>query len=229
MNQNQLKDFAYHYYLQCELDSNQRPKKRFKTSKWTIALKEQLLEHSNLLSEKLGKPLEELTVEDIQPVSKNLRKFPKDCLQKLQEVMSTGTVKNNNWLETEDKIVLQFPGEKWAKVANIINETCHKGKKVRNGRSVKQRWFNHLNPELKKGPWTLNEDIKLIKLYLKFGKAWHNYTEEVKNRSRSSIISRVSSLESSARSKVTVEEDETSLFSALLKDKQEELKALNTG
>lgn len=36
----------------------------------------------------------------------------------------------------------------------------------------RERWFNHLDPDLKKGGWTEDEDSMLVDAQSKWGNAW---------------------------------------------------------
>lgn len=43
---------------------------------------------------------------------------------------------------------------------------------VRNGKQCRERWVNFLNPEIKKDPFTLREDIFLLEKRLEIGNKW---------------------------------------------------------
>ena len=45
---------------------------------------------------------------------------------------------------------------KWSVIAAAVNG--------RLGKQVRERWYNHLDPTLNKGPWTAEEDAKLVRL-----------------------------------------------------------------
>jgi len=42
----------------------------------------------------------------------------------------------------------------------------------RGGKSCRLRWFNHLHPDLKKGPIIEEEGQKIVELYAKIGPKW---------------------------------------------------------
>jgi hypothetical protein len=57
----------------------------------------------------------------------------------------------------EDKIIVDCMNsgtKKWSSIADKIEG--------RIGKQCRERWSNHLDPSLKKGDWTLEEDIALI-------------------------------------------------------------------
>jgi hypothetical protein len=67
--------------------------------------------------------------------------------------------------------------------------------KSRNGKQIRDRFINILDPEIKKGKFTDEEDDKLIKLYMKNGPRWayisnffpNRTADMIKNRFHSSI------------------------------------------
>lgn len=50
---------------------------------------------------------------------------------------------------------------KWKEIATYITG--------RNGKQCRERWYNHLRPDLKKGDWTTEEDEKVAWLHKKYG------------------------------------------------------------
>jgi len=48
---------------------------------------------------------------------------------------------------------------KWSNVASQIPQ--------RNGKQCRERWFNHLRPDIKKGGWTEDEDKAIVEHYIK--------------------------------------------------------------
>ena len=40
------------------------------------------------------------------------------------------------------------------------------------GKQCRERWFNHLDPSLKKGGWTEEEDAVLVEAQSKWGNSW---------------------------------------------------------
>lgn len=52
---------------------------------------------------------------------------------------------------------------KWTEISKDI--------RGRNGKQCRERWYNHLRPDLKKGDWTIDEDEKVALLQQKYGNA----------------------------------------------------------
>jgi myb proto-oncogene protein len=75
------------------------------------------------------------------------------CLHRWQKVLRPGLVKGA-WTNEEDALVTKLVGElglkKWSLIASQLNG--------RLGKQCRERWFNHLNPLIKKDNWTPEED-----------------------------------------------------------------------
>lgn len=54
---------------------------------------------------------------------------------------------------------------KWSDIAKLVP-----GNRI--GKQCRERWFNHLDPELKKSPWTEEEDEILISTQVIVGNSW---------------------------------------------------------
>ena len=60
----------------------------------------------------------------------------------------------------------------------------------RNGKQCRERWFNHLNPTLKHGPWTKEEDYQLIQCQSKLGNSWTKIATYLPGRSENDVKNR---------------------------------------
>ncbi|KAH0478246.1 MAG: uncharacterized protein KVP18_002239 [Porospora cf. gigantea A] len=113
-----------------------------------------------------------------------------------------------SWLVDEDKyltnLVGMFLGEgvkggqggrirtgvKWTKLAQAVNFYFHEGHDVRRGRQCRERWFNHLDPDLKKGEWTLQEDKQVRELHKLHGNRWSFIAAQLKGRTEHAVKNR---------------------------------------
>ena len=70
------------------------------------------------------------------------------------------------WLPREDEYLLQLievlQPKKWTHIAKELNTALYNGQKIKTPKQCRERWHNHLNPDLKKGNWTLDEDIYIL-------------------------------------------------------------------
>lgn len=107
------------------------------------------------------------------------------------------------WVDSEDLIlrdhVKQHSAKCWATAAAIINKCVHDGKEVRNGKHCRERWYNHLNPDLKsnihlEGNWSEDEDLKLLALHIDFGNCWSRISQQLQGRNENAVKNRYNSL-----------------------------------
>lgn len=62
----------------------------------------------------------------------------------------------------------------------------------RNPRQCRERWTNYVNPELKKDPWTTEEEELLLRKYNELGPRWHTIASFLGSRSTNQIKNRYS-------------------------------------
>lgn len=106
-----------------------------------------------------------------------------DCLTKWQTLSSPPVIKGKgSWTVEEDNILRdkrQEYGRKWAKIAAHLPG--------RQGKQCRERYVNHLDPELKKGEWTDDEEAILIALHEHHGNRWANIAKQLPGRSDNDI------------------------------------------
>eukprot|EP00946_MAST-07B_sp_MAST-7B-sp1_P002000 g2000.t1 len=141
--------------------------------------------------EKLKRAVEEHKYKNWKMIAK--KAFPDasrsdiQCLHRWKKVLRPG-LKKGPWTAEEDKLVrekvieLGLKGVKWSAVAQLVPG--------RLGKQVRERWYNHLDPLLNKGPWTPREDARLVELQARFGNKWVKIAEHMKGRSENGIKNR---------------------------------------
>jgi len=106
-----------------------------------------------------------------------------DCLQKWQTLTSAPVIKGKgSWTVEEDNILRDkrsLYGRKWAKIAAHLPG--------RQGKQCRERYVNHLDPNLKKGEWTDDEEAILIALHEHHGNRWANIAKQLPGRSDNDI------------------------------------------
>jgi hypothetical protein len=94
-------------------------------------------------------------------------------------------IKLGTWSAAEDKIldewVKNHGPQKWAKCAELIKE--------RSGKQCRDHWLNKLKSNLKKGHWTSEEDLLIIRFYAKY-KSWNKIIPIFEGRAENSIKNR---------------------------------------
>ena len=58
----------------------------------------------------------------------------------------------SGWTEEEDEQLASLVGEiglkQWSQIALTLNQQFHSGDSLRNGKQCRERWHNHLDPDL---------------------------------------------------------------------------------
>lgn len=102
------------------------------------------------------------------------------------------------WSQIEDdlllKIVVSRGAKAWSSIAKEINAMVHNSVNIRQGRHCRERWYNHVDPELKKGNWTESEDQNLLRLHKEFGNKWSEIAKKIPGRNENSVKNRFNSL-----------------------------------
>ena len=109
----------------------------------------------------------------------------RNCWYRLNCSSLNPLVKRGAWSEEEDKKLVEAfseVGRDWKELSSRIP-----------GRSiyaVRYRWRNHLNPELKHGNWSEEEDRILSEAHKRIGDKWVAISKELPGRSDISIRKR---------------------------------------
>lgn len=105
----------------------------------------------------------------------------------------------NAWSKEEDALLLQrmeqmYPEEysqktiisqdvDWDTIADVFDET-------RRGKDCRKRWTSSLDPSLRRGKWSEEEDKKLMELYKRHGALWQQVALEIKGRTEHQCLKR---------------------------------------
>jgi hypothetical protein len=86
----------------------------------------------------------------------------------------------------EDRAVVMFVGlhgaRNWALLASHMPN--------RTAKQCRERWHNHLNPSINRGPWSLEEDVTLVRKQLELGNRWADIARYLPGRTDTLVKNR---------------------------------------
>lgn len=92
-------------------------------------------------------------------------------------------VRKRPWTQLEDvlltKLVNKIGSQKWSEIAKRI--------KGREGKQCRERWHNHLNPQIRKDPWDEKEEWLLFLSHRIYGNKWSIIAKNIYGRTDNSI------------------------------------------
>lgn len=118
-------------------------------------------------------------------ISKLLGKKVLECIKRFKVI--NPKIKKGLWTSEEDREVIKLSkiyGNNWSKISENLQN------KNRTGKQIRQRYLNFLDPSINRTKFTLEEDLKILKLFQVLKSNWKLYTEHFKNRSPDMIKGR---------------------------------------
>ena len=107
------------------------------------------------------------------------------CLHRWTKILQPGLVKGP-WTAQEDAKLYEWVKKqgptKWTLCSEIIPG--------RSGKQCREHWNNSLNPDVKKGLWSSEEDYLIMIFYKKYDGSWKKIIPIFKNRTENSIKNR---------------------------------------
>ena len=123
---------------------------------------------------------------DFVTISKNIPgTTPEQCSTKWKKILQLEAAKGH-WTSQEDKLLID-----WVKKNGPNKWTlCSKMIPGRNGKQCREHWNNSLDPNLKKGEWSIEEDYLIYYFYSKYNGSWKKIAPLFDGRTENSIKNR---------------------------------------
>eukprot|EP00934_Nitzschia_sp_Nitz4_P008988 Nitzschia sp. Nitz4//scaffold35_size145790//76406//77245//NITZ4_003031-RA/size145790-processed-gene-0.202-mRNA-1//1//CDS//3329549127//8978//frame0 len=171
------------------------------------------------------------------PAIRGLKPSPiaKTSLEAKEKAVGITKRRRQAWSKKEDDhlnvLVKWQPHSRivWTDIARELNQRLNTS---RSGKQCRERWLNHLRPNIKKGDWSPREESMIFTMHEQYGPKWTIMAKLLPNRSENDIKNKYNSMKRSqqclvAKGKILMECEEFARKSLLNKQDQVDITPLS--